>query len=252
MIIPGNPGDVALYQGFVADLRGRGHQVLISDHPLAPDGDTGLAGYAAHHARATRQYLAGAGRTSDDVEIVLVGHSVGAHLAWLMVSRDLLPVARVFLICPFLMRPALSGRLLIAFAGRRSLVRAALAAFRALPRRLRRWLVARAGAGEHAPWALAALESGQPALAAAVMAGHERREIVGRRDPLYLLEHPLFSDPARFVALFCADDRWAPPAVAQHLAPFARQLPARVTHAFVAHRGERELVAEVLHQLLVR
>jgi pimeloyl-ACP methyl ester carboxylesterase len=249
VIIPGNPGDVAFYEKFHRRLTERGHEVVISAHPPLCERAENLLPYAAHHARATERYLRDSQRAPDDVEVVLVGHSVGSYLAYLIVAHGLLPVRRVFMLFPFLMRPSFSGRLILASLAFRPLVRGALAAFRSLPGRTKRWLVDRAGGGEHGEPALAILESEQ-ALACAVMSAVERGEIATRRDSSYLFDHGLFTAPDTFVPMFCPVDRWAPPALAHQLGPLAYHFPRSVTHAFVVDAAQREAVVEALHQFL--
>jgi pimeloyl-ACP methyl ester carboxylesterase len=250
VILPGNPGDEAFYSPFAEDLAGRGHRVLITAHPCLPAPAPDLLPYARYHAEQARRHLAGLGPTAGTVEVVLVGHSVGAYLAYLIVAHGLLPVARVFMLFPFLTRPALSGRLLLRVVARRWLVSAALRAWRWLPAGLQRWLIVRAGAGDRVAAVRAALEPGR--LSGYLnMADTERAEIATRADARYLSEEPLFRDAARFAVLLCAGDRWAPAALARQLAPFAHQLGGGVTHTFVVHPAQRRIVAERLHRLLV-
>jgi pimeloyl-ACP methyl ester carboxylesterase len=249
VVIPGNPGDAAFYQRFVDELRERGHEVLLSEHPALVDSPASLLPYARHQADETRRHLLSTGRAPEETPVVLVGHSVGAYLAYLIVAHGLVPVARVFMLFPFLMRPAWSGRVILAAASSRWLARVVLAAFRALPVRVRRWLVGRAGAGEQAAHVLGVLGDDH-ALGYSTMARVEQTEIAERTDASYLAAHPVFRGRATFVPMFCARDRWAPPALVRELAPFAHHLPPQVSHGFVVHPGERTIVAEVLHDFL--
>jgi pimeloyl-ACP methyl ester carboxylesterase len=251
LLIPGNPGDAAYYTAFVALLRARGHEVLVSGHPTpgsaTPPPD--LLPLARHHAEAAARHLDARGRAAGDVEVVVIGHSLGAYLAYLVVAHGLLPVARVLMLFPFLMRPAFSGRLILRAVGRRRLFGAVLALFRALPQRLQAWLLRVGGVGDLVPAVLAALAS-EAAPAAAALARTEEIEIAGRGDAAYLFDHPLFAARERFAALFAPGDRWAPAALARQLAAFAYHFPPPVSHAFVVDARQREAVADVVHRLI--
>lgn len=249
VVIPGNPGNAAFYDDFVARLRAQGHEVLITGHPVWCTPQPGLRGYAEHQAEAVRRHLAATGRAAPEVEIVLVGHSVGAYLAHRIVAEQLLPVARVFMLFPFLRAPAPSGAVILAGLSVPPLFRAALAAVRALPASTRRRLIDLAGAGEQAALVQAALLSDE-AIACAVMASAERAEIGTRKSAAYLFEHELFRTRARFVPMLCARDRWAPPALAAELGPFVYRFAAPVGHSFVVHADQRRAVVEVLHAFL--
>lgn len=246
-VIPGNPGDAVFYREFAAALAEHGHEVTVASHLLLEAPPESLMPYALHHVEAITSHLAGSGRSLADVEVVLIGHSVGAYLAHLIVTRRLLPVARVFLLCPFLARPSLSGRLILWAVTSRWLA-VGLRGWRLLPRWLRRWLVAAAGAGGHGEWVLAALESEQPR-AWGAMAAAESREIAARADASYLFDEPMFQDPSRFAALLCRRDRWAPRRFADPRAPAALALDG-VAHAFVVHPVQCRAVARLIHQRL--
>jgi hypothetical protein len=236
VVIPGNPGSAVFYGDFVGRLKALGHEVLIDGHPnLAAPGS--LLPYAEHHARLVRERLA------PGTEVVLVGHSVGAYLAHLIVAHALLPVSRVFMLFPFLQRPAASGRLILAGLGAR-----ALATLRRLPPGLRRALVARS-AGPHWQAALAGLESPE-ALGWAAMARIERQEIATRTSARYLFEHAFFRSAERFVPMLCAADRWAPPALDRELGGLAYRFARPVSHAFVLEPAQCAVVVEALHRFV--
>jgi alpha-beta hydrolase superfamily lysophospholipase len=249
VVIPGNPGDAAFYQRFVDELRERGHEVVLFEHPAPAGLPASLLPYARHHADQARRHLAETGRAAEETEVVLVGHSVGAYLAYLIVAQGLLRVARVFMLFPFLVRPALSGRVILTVAASRWVARVVLAAFRALPAGLRRWVVSRAGAGEQAAHVLGVLGDDH-ALGYSTMARVERDEIAGRPDASYLAAQAMFRAKATFVPMFCAGDRWAPPALVRELTPFAYHLPPPVSHGFVVHPRQRRMVVEALHAFL--
>jgi pimeloyl-ACP methyl ester carboxylesterase len=244
-VIPGNPGDAVFYRELVRALEEHGHEVTVASHLLLSDPPGSLLPYAVHQAEAVTRYLAATGRTAEDVELVLLGHSVGAYLAYLIVARGLLPVARVFLLCPFLTRPSLSGRLILKLVTSPRLLGAGLRCWRALPRWLQRRMVAVAGAGSHGDWVLSALASQEPAGWAA-MATAEVAEIASRPDASYLLDEPLFRDPERCTSMLCRRDRWAPRAVA----PPAARLVEGITHAFVVAPAQCRIMARVIHDLL--
>jgi pimeloyl-ACP methyl ester carboxylesterase len=243
VLLPGNPGEAVFYDDVAARLRARGHVVVVCGPPLpSPALDAaGLEGYAEHHARTV---LADAGACGP--EIVLVGHSVGAYFAHLIVARRLLPVSRVFMLFPFLARPRIGGRLILAAATWSWLEQPVVGLLRALPAFAFRWAL---GTGELASAAREALRSGRAA-AWLALARAEARDIATRPDAAYLFEHPLFRDPARFTVLLAARDRWVSSRVAEQLAPFAVRCPPPANHAFVVHRKGRQAVVDVLHGLL--
>jgi pimeloyl-ACP methyl ester carboxylesterase len=249
VIIPGNPGDAIFYADLARALETRGHEVLVTSHLslTAPTAD--LMPYAEHQADEIRRHLAGNGRRPEDVEVVLLGHSLGAYLAYLLVARRLVPVARVFMMCPFVARPSFFARLILQVVSSPRLFGLALALVAAIPRWLRRRLVAHAGAGRHADWVLEVLASDQ-ALASAAMATVEAHEIARRPDPSYLFEEPLFRDPARFFPIFCRRDRWAPRTWSDPRAPAAHYLDRGFTHAFVVEPAQCEVVAALVHERL--
>jgi alpha-beta hydrolase superfamily lysophospholipase len=246
VIIPGNPGDAVFYADFARALETLGHEVLVASHLDLRAPPDSLTPYALHQVEAITGHLAGTGRSAADVELVLLGHSVGAYLAYLIVAQRLLPVARVFMLCPFLTRPARSGRLLLQLVTSPRLYAGLLAFWRVLPARLQRWLVKLSGAGRHGAWVQAALLSTQP-LAWAAMAGAEAAEIASRGEVSYLFEEPLFRDPRRFVALLARRDRWAPRAWSD---PRACLPLDGLEHAFVVHPAQCQAVAGAIHQRL--
>jgi hypothetical protein len=242
-VIPGNPGDAVFYRDFAGALEEHGHEVTVTSHLLLAEPPDSLLPYAVHHVEAITRYLGATGRSAAEVELVLAGHSVGAYLAHLIVARRLLPVAQVFMLCPFLSRPALSGRLLLKLVTSPRLLRAALRCWRFLPAGLQRTLIAAAGAGPHGDWVQAALASGQP-LAWGTMAAAEAREIATRPDASYLLEDPLLGDPQRCVPVLCHRDRWAP-------RQWSGVAPVDgITHAFVVDPAQCRVVARLIHERL--
>jgi pimeloyl-ACP methyl ester carboxylesterase len=243
VIIPGNPGVAALYGALVGALEAHGHEVLVASHPPLRDA-ADLLPYARHHAEATRRHLDGAARP-----VVLIGHSVGAYLGYLIVARDLLPVSRLILLCPFVARPRLSGRLILALVTCAPLFAAGMAALRVLPGSWRRGLLRRAGAGDLTSTIAELLCSALPATAAA-MARAERAEIAIRPHAGYLFEHPLLADPARTAALLAPDDRWVSAAVQAQLGVLAPPPDRRLGHALVVDGEQCRLVAAALHGLL--
>jgi pimeloyl-ACP methyl ester carboxylesterase len=243
-VIPGNPGDAVFYGDFARALEAHGHEVTVTSHLLLAEPPDSLLPYAHHQVEAITRYLGATGRSPAAVELVLVGHSVGAYLAHLIVARRLLPVARVLLLCPFLSRPALSGRLILKLVTSPRLLRACLRCWRVVPRWLRRRLIAAAGAGAHGAWVEEALASEQP-LAWGAMATAESREIATRPDASYLVDEPLFQDPHRCVPVLCHRDRWAP-----------RRWPGvqpvdGIGHAFVVDPAQCRVVASLIHERLM-
>jgi pimeloyl-ACP methyl ester carboxylesterase len=246
-VIPGNPGDAVFYRDFARALEAHGHEVTVTSHLLLAAPPESLLPYAVHQVEGITSYLARTGRSLDAVEVVLVGHSVGAYLSYLIVARRLLPVSRVFLLCPFLARPSLSGRLILKVVTASRLFAGFLRLWRALPGRLQRGLIAAAGAGPHGTWVQEALASRQPQ-GWATMAAAEVREIASRADASYVREEPLFRDRERVVSVLAPRDRWAPDRWAEALAPGSRV--DGVSHAFVVHPEQCRTVARLIHDRL--
>lgn len=246
VIIPGNPGDAVFYADLARAFEALGHEVLVTSHLTLLDPPASLTPYALHQADAVTRHLARTGRSAADVEVVLLGHSVGAYLAHLIVSQRLLPVSRVFMLCPFLTRPASSGRLVLKLVASPRLYPRLLGVWRSLPARLQSWLVDHAGAGPHAAWVQEALASSQPR-AWAAMASAEAAEIASRADVSYLFEDPLFQDPDRFVTLLAPRDRWAPRTWSDPRAPACVRLDG-ISHAFVVDPAQCEAVASAIHR----
>jgi pimeloyl-ACP methyl ester carboxylesterase len=250
VLLPGNPGEAGFYDELVDDLAALGHEAVVTSHPaLAAPAD--LVPYAEHHVAHVLHHLATQGRRLADVELVLVGHSVGAYLAYLIVARGLLPVARVVMVFPFLARPTPRGRLILHGVTWQRPFAAFVGLLRALPRRWVRQLVASAGGGVLTDRLLSALATPLPE-ASAAMAQAERVDIAPRRDVAYLLTHAFFVARERLTVLLCPRDPWVSPTVARQLAPFAQDLPASVTHSLLVDANARRLVAARLHELLRR
>jgi pimeloyl-ACP methyl ester carboxylesterase len=249
IVLPGNPGEAAFYQGFKEDLEEGGHEVVVTSHPELSTPTADLMPYARHHVASALQHLGKSGRTVDDVQVVLVGHSVGAYLAHLIAARGLLPVSRLFMVFPFLARPVFSGRLILRAATCRPLFAALVGLYRRLPARGQRWLVASAGAGELTPLVVQALASPLP-FACASMARTERAEIAARADAAYLFDRPWLAEPASLVVMLCPGDRWVSPAVARQLAPFAHWFDPPMGHSLVVDRAERRRVTDRLRAWL--
>jgi alpha-beta hydrolase superfamily lysophospholipase len=247
-ILPGNPGDAVFYGDFARALEARGHEVLVASHLTLTAPPASLLPYAAHQVEAIERHLAATGRSLAEVELVLLGHSVGAYLAYLIVKHRLLPVSRVFMLCPFLARPSLSARLLLKLVTSRRLYGGGLRLWRRGPPKLRRLLVGAAGVGAHEGWVQAALASTEP-LSWAAMATAEAAEIASRAQVSYLFEEPLFQDPRRFLAVLTPDDRWAPRAWSDPRAPACLWL-AGISHAFVLEPDQCQAVAGVVHERL--
>jgi hypothetical protein len=116
-----------------------------------------------------------------------------------------LPVGRVVLLFPFLMRPALLGRLILHALSSRWVVRLGMALLRRVPRRLGHWIAVWLGAAELAPDVVTLVESPE-ALGCVNMAVREGTEIASRTDAEYLFGDPLFRDPAAFACFFSIRD----------------------------------------------
>ncbi len=247
VLLPGNPGDVIFYEQVAAELDARSHAVLLCSPPCwSPEiAAAGLAAHAQHHADTVRRHLASRSPTAP-TEIVLVGHSVGAYFAHLIVAHRLLSVSALIMLFPFLARPRISGRMILAAASWSWLHRPLLGLVRALPAAALDLLM---GAGELTHSAREAARDDR-ARCWLALARAERREIAGRADAGYLFDDPLFADAARFAVLLAPRDRWVSKQVEQQLSPFAHHCQPPVTHAFVIHPEARRLVVDRLHDLL--
>ncbi|MCH2108545.1 MAG: alpha/beta fold hydrolase [Polyangiaceae bacterium] len=104
-LIPGNPGDAYYYEGFVRQLRERGHQVVVFDHARLKS-PSGILPYAQHQVDCFRDYLRETNQAPEDVSLSLVGHSIGGYIAHLIEAHHLMPVSRALLLFPFLARPS--------------------------------------------------------------------------------------------------------------------------------------------------
>jgi hypothetical protein len=250
VFIPGNPGDLRFAERF---LRGSqslleeswGGPLLTFEHLRLDEQPQSMLPYAVHHADQVRAHLAGVGVDIADVELELVAYSVGAYLSYLIVAHDLLPVARMRWLFPFVMRPRLEGRLQLALYRSPRFYRDLLALWRRAPLRLTRWLIGYAGAGEHTEWVHDILRTPH-ARSYFVMAAAEDAELVARTSLDDILTHPLFRDPARFRCLTTTKDRWVSDAALAALAPFTHPIERPVSHDFVLDQGDCEVVARAL------
>jgi hypothetical protein len=252
VFVPGNPGDLRFVSRFLATARpvlegqgDRARTLLAFEHLRLDHPPETMLPYAAHHAEHVKAQLGAWGVPLDKAEIELVGYSVGAYLTYLIVAHDLLPVARVRWLFPFVMRPRPSGLALLGVYRQPAFYRDFLALWRRAPARATRWVVERVGAGEHADWVHDTLRSAD-ARAYFVMAAAEAAEIARRSHLDDILALPLFRDPARFRCLTTPNDRWVPDAALAALRPFSDPLERPVSHDFVLHQAECEVVARAL------
>lgn len=243
LLIPGNPGDAYYYRGFADVLRQRGHEVAVFDHARLLRAPKTMAPYAEHQAGCLLDYLHCSGRSPAEVEIVLLGHSIGGYLAHLIAKHGMLPIARAVLLFPFLAKP--SSGALRALAAWRYLGGPFVRLLRRLPARWHRALVRSLGLEAHANHLLATF-AGEHALSYPAMGVSEYREVGLREDASYILRESTLAARGRLACLFASNDRWSPVNAQPDLAGVSHQLDGDVKHAFVLEPESWPRIADAL------
>jgi pimeloyl-ACP methyl ester carboxylesterase len=243
LLIPGNPGDAHYYQGFVGHLQGRGHEVVAFDHARLLRPPPSMLPYATHQAERFKAWLRATGRELGDIELVIVGHSVGGYLAHLLEKHALLPIAQTVLLFPFLAAPAPSA--FAALAVWRWMGGSALDMFRRLPRSWQRRLIERAGAGVHAEYVLSTLDA-EHANSYAAMGAAEFDEVARYADASYVVRGSQLARRGQLTCLFTDNDRWSPRRSHPEVAAISYRLPRRVAHAFILEEASWPIVADAL------
>ena len=248
-IIPGNPGDAVFFERFIDHLETAGHDVLCWDHPSLSRSDSSLLPLAAFHAASINTQLAMRRAQGEEVELTVIGYSLGGYITHLMAAHDLIQIDQVVLLFPFVTRPTPRGMRYLKACATPAIYHSVIRLFRLLPERRARQLLVRLGVAEHQDWLYQVLNSPR-AFSYFALAEIELQEIATRRSCNYLLDHPLFNDPERFTCLFTDGDRWVPEHVHDALEPFAHRFDEPVPHDFILFPETCRRVADQLLELL--
>jgi pimeloyl-ACP methyl ester carboxylesterase len=247
LLVPGNPGDAYFYEGFAGLLGLRGYEVVVFDHARLTRAPASMLPYAEHQVARLEAYLQQTGRQINDVELVLVGHSVGAYVAHLIEKHALLPVSRVVHLFPFLARP--SPRAFAALAVWGMFGPQVLTTFRHLPRSWqRRWLRA-VGVHEHSEHLIAALHSDH-ARSYTTMGAAELSEIGRYSDAGYVWRESPLARQGRVSCVFADDDRWSPAREHPDIRSISYRITRCVSHTFVLDESCWPAVADAVEALV--
>ena len=251
LLLPGNPGRAAFYRAFAGTLTNLGHEVVAWEHGDVARQPQSLASYARGHARRLSEHLALRGRALDDVEVTVVGHSVGAFIAYELARAGTVPVSRAVFLFPFIAAPTLRARVVLRIFANRAVVLGVRRLLRALPARLRRRLIAAAGARTFVAEAEELL-CGDDIVRYSEMAAIERRELLPRRGADFLAGTPLFTSPERFGVFLTPGDRWVAREVPGSLRGAVHWLGGDIDHAFVVDQRQSAEVAAHVHAFISR
>lgn len=247
LLVPGNPGDAYYYRGFAGVLRERGHEVAVFDHARLTRAPGSMRVYAQHQAEQLEAYLGESGRSHADVELVVVGHSVGAYIAYLLEKHALLPASRIVHLFPFFARPGRGAYISLAVWG--WFGPQVLAFFRRLPRALQHLWLKRAGVHAHREHVITTLYS-EHARSYTSMGSVEFAEITRYLDAHHVLSESALAREGKVSCLFAQDDHWSP--VREH--PAVRAVSYRLTrpvsHTFVLDETSWPTVADALEALI--
>jgi hypothetical protein len=247
LLVPGNPGDAYYYRGFAGALRERGHEVAVFDHARLTRAPASMRVYAEHQAEQLDAYLRESGRTRADVELVVVGHSVGAYIAHLLEKHALLPVSRVVHLFPFFARPSRGAYVSLAVWG--WFGPQVLAFFRRLPRALQHAWLKRAGVHAHRDHVITTLYS-EHARSYTSMGSVEFAEITRYLDGHHVLRDSLLAREGKVACLFAEGDHWSPVREHPEVRAISYRLTRSVSHTFVLDENSWPTVADALEALL--
>jgi hypothetical protein len=247
LLVPGNPGDAYYYEGFAGTLRGRGHEVAVFDHARLARPPASMLVYAQHQAAQLEDYLRGSGRNSADVELVVVGHSVGAYVAHLLEKHALLPVSRIVHLFPFFARP--SRRAFASLAVWGWLGPQVLAFFRRLPRAWQHAWLRRAGVHAHREHIISTLY-GEHARSYTSMGSVEFAEITRYLDASHVVCESPLARQGKVACLFADGDHWSPAREHPDVRAISYRLTRPVSHTFVLDQNSWPLVADAVEALI--
>jgi pimeloyl-ACP methyl ester carboxylesterase len=247
LLVPGNPGDAYYYQGFAAALRERGHEVAVFDHARLTRAPGSMQVYAQHQAQKLEAYLSGSGRSVADVELVVVGHSVGAYVAYLIEKHRLLPVSRVVHLFPFVARPAWRAFASLAVWG--WFGPQVISFFCRLPRPWQHAWLRRAGVHDHREHVITTLYS-EHARSYTCMGSVEFAEITRYFDASHVLEDSALARQGKVSFLFADGDHWSPVREHPDVRALSYRLTRQVPHTFVLDQSSWPTVADALEALI--
>lgn len=247
LLVPGNPGDAYYYRGFAAVLGERGHEVAVFDHARLTRPPQNMLVYARHQAAELDAYLSQSGRTRGDVELVVVGHSVGAYVAHLIEKHALLPVSRIVHLFPFFARPSWQAFASLAVWG--CLGPQVLATFRRLPRPWQHAWLKRAGVHAHREHVIRTLYS-EHARSYTSMGRVELTEITRLLDAGHVVRDSPLARQGKVACLFADGDHWSPAREHPEVRAISYRFTRPVSHTFVLDPGSWLTVADALEALL--
>jgi hypothetical protein len=247
LIIPGNPGDAYYYAGFAETLRTRGHEVAVFDHARQPRPPANMLVYARHQAEQLQRYLRETGRAASDVELILVGHSVGAYIAHLIEKEALLAVSRVVHLFPFYARPSWRAHLSLTVWG--FFGPQVLFTFRNLPRAWQAAWLRRAGVHAHHDHIITTVSS-EHASSYTSMGRAELLEIASYRDPGHIWRDSPLARQGRVACLYIDHDAWSPARDHASVRSMSYRITRPVSHTFVLDESSWPVVASAVEALV--
>jgi alpha-beta hydrolase superfamily lysophospholipase len=247
LLVPGNPGDAYYYGGFAGALRERGYEVAVFDHARLSRAPTSMLVYAQHQAAQLEAYLRQSGRGKADVEVVVVGHSVGAYVAHLIEKHALLPVSRIVHLFPFFARP--SRRAFVSLAVWGWFGPQVLGFFRRLPRAWQHAWLRRAGVHAHREHVITTLYS-EHARSYTSMGSVEFAEITRYQDASHVVSDSPLARQGKVACLFADGDHWSPAREHPDVRAISYRLTRSVSHTFVLDQTSWPTVADALEALL--
>ena len=247
VIVPGNPGDAYYYSGFAGALRARGYEVAVFDHARLTRPPSNMLVYARHQAEQVQRYLRESGRSTRDVELIVVGHSVGAYVAHLIDRQGYLPVSRIVHLFPFFARPSWRAFVSLAVWGR--LGPQLLAAFRWLPRARQEAWLKRKGMHAHHAHIIGSLYS-EHASSYTSMGSAEFSEIGRYPDAAHVWRDSRLSRQGRVACLFIDHDAWSPAKEHPDVRSISYRITRPVSHTFVLDEQSWPVVAEAIQALV--
>jgi len=228
-------------------LRTRGHEVAVFDHARLPHPPASMLVYARHQAEQVERYLRESGRSTNGVELILVGHSVGAYIAHLIEKHALLPVSRIVHLFPFFARPSWRAFLSLTVWGRFGAQ--VLGTFRRLPRDWQIAWLKRAGVHAHHDHIIATVSS-EHASSYTSMGRAELLEIVPYRDAGHVWRDSSLAREGRVACLYIDHDAWSPAKEHSGVRSMSYRITRPVSHTFVLDESSWPVVASAVEALV--